>query len=517
VSLGRIPVFQQVARPQKTQIQKSSIVAAACVLLALLTAVYPVTRAFFRVEVDYNEGWNIFNAQRLVNHLPLYPVAYGWETVNYPMLWFALLAWLHHVTNDYLFTARLISLVALAGCCTLVGAIVRHLSGSRRAAILSGFLCLGLFCTNANEYVGMDDPQLLADFFFLLAFYLFLRTRRSYAAVAGVAALFVLAGNIKHNPIDFPLAILIDLAILSWRRALWFAVCGIALAAASVVLNTHFGGPYFVTEMLAPRSYSFEKLGDYVIAGLGPLLIPSLAAIVAAVLFLRNPSRRVASILCLASLVVGSLFAGGIGVSVNTFFSFMFSIAIMFGLVVADLDLGRWAWASKRLFDIPLRIYAVPIFFAWLVIPAMVAKVANPIWDLEDTAAAQRRFDHEVAILRDKPGPVVCESLLRCYFAGKPYVYDPFNATRLIDLHKLDPTPVLQALRSGAISAVQLDQSPDIRTETERFPSPMIAAIRQNYQPAHTDEDVVIYVPKPTPFPQPAKLAAQSVSFSPSK
>ena len=38
------------------------------------------------------------------------------------------------------------------------------------------------------------------------------------------------------------------------------------------------------------------------------------------------------------------------------------------------------------------------------------------------------RIQRDVAFLQAHPGPALCESLLRCAFAGKPYGYDPFNA-----------------------------------------------------------------------------------------
>jgi hypothetical protein len=485
-----------------------------CIGFVLLTAVYPVARSFFRVEVDYNEGWNIYNAQRVVAHQPLYGVPYGWETVNYPMLWFAFMAFLHRFTHEYLFTARTVSLLALAGCCILVGFIVKQLAGSGRAALLAAFLTLGIFCTNANEYVGMDDPQFFAHLFFLLGFYVFLRRRQSYAAIALSALLFVVAGNIKHNPIDFPLAVLIELFVVSRRRALWFAACGLALAAVSIPLNAHFGGPYFLTQMTAPRCYTLHKLWDGVVAGLGPMLIPTLVSAAAAVAFLRHPRCRVISILWITSLLVGSVFCGGSGVSINTFFSFFFASAILFGLVFAALDTAQKSsrWTSKRHFNLPVSSFVAPILFAWLIIPARVAHVGNPITTLRQTVADQHRFDREVALLRSQPDPDVCESLLRCYFAGKPYIYDPFNATRLIEFHKLDPTPLYAGVLQRRFSAVQLDADADSRTVSERFPTPFLAAIHQNYRPVFVDKDVIIYAPKSPKFPIPAPNARQPTS-----
>ena len=465
-----------------------------CILFAILTAVYPFARSAFRIEVGYNEGWNVYNAERVVNHLPLYPQAYGWTMVNYPILSFELMAWLHRFTHDYLYTARVVSLISLIGCCFLVGAIVRRLTKSARAAVLSGFFCLALFCTSADGYVGMDDPQLLAHFVFLLAFYLFVRRPESYIAVALSTALFVVAGSIKHNALDIPFAVLLELAVLSWRRALWFAAWGLGLAACSVAINTHVGGPFFLAELLAPRLYSYGKLWDTAVNVLGPLLIPVLASLVAGAIFLREPRRRVAGILLFSSLIVGLAFGGGIGVATNTFFSLFFAMTIVFGLIFAELDHGRWT--ARRFVRRPMASYLALTLFAWLIIPALVNHIANPVAMLRETAREKVRFDREVAFLRSNPNPALCESLLLCYFADKSYVYDPFNATRLILLHKLDPTPVVEDLRNGGYSAVQWDQPIDSVVKLERFPPEIRAALLQNYRPALTDDDVVIFVPQ---------------------
>ena len=409
----------------------------ACILFTLIAAIYPFARAAFRVEVDYNEGWNIYNAARVAHHQFIYPVAYGWQTVNYPMLSFAVMAALHHFTNDYLFTARVVSLLSLLGCCVLVGLIVYCLAGTHKpamtAAFLAGLLCLAVFCTNADPYVGMDDPQLFADFFFLLAFFLYLRDRTNLAAITVSAALFVVAGNIKHNPIDFPLTVLIDLALLNGvrgiPRALWFAFVGITLAALSIYLNIHFGGPSFVTVMLAPRSWTLHKVFGSIEDCLGRLLIPMLFATIAAATMLRDPKRRIAGTLFFAGLLVGAFFGGGLGVFINTFFTCIFAMAIVLGLVAADLLQGRYSWADHRIFKLSLRTYFVPTLFAWMIIPAIVAGIWNPIAMVRQTANSQREFDTEVAFLKQRSAPVLCESLLQCYAAGQPYVYDPFNST----------------------------------------------------------------------------------------
>ncbi len=470
----------------------SSLTMMSCAVFAAIWAIYPFARSAFRLQVGYNEGWNVYSTQRLVNHLQLYPEAYGWQTVNYPILSFALMAFLHRFTHEYLFTARFVSLVSLLACCALCGIIVRQLSGSKRAALLSACFCLGVFCTNADLYVGMDDPQLLAHAFFLGGFALYLRNRRSLAAISLTGAMFVFAGSIKHNPIDFPLAVLCDLLFLSWRRAIWFAICGIAFTALSVALNIYFGGPYFLAQMLSPRAYNFIHGFHSVTLGvLLPLIGPLAAAIAFAWTMRQDPVRRIAAFLLALSLLVGTFFAGGSGVSTNTYFSAMVALCIVLGLLLSDLEKKEWPWMSHS-----VALYIPWFTFIWLFIPAGCNGILNPVSMLRRTVERQRQFDQEVSFLKRQPSPQLCEDLLLCFYAGQPYVYDPFNATRLMHFGKLNPQLFLSRINQDAFGVIELEQhEADDTSQADRFSRSFLMAIAQHYHPVLTNPEAVFYKP----------------------
>jgi hypothetical protein len=111
------------------------------VTIALLSAVYPFARAFYRIEINYNEGWNVYNAQAARSHLLLFDRPYGWTTVNYPLVSFYLIGYLSKLGEDYLLTGRMISLVSLAASCVLVGVIVMKLTANRAAAVFAAAFC----------------------------------------------------------------------------------------------------------------------------------------------------------------------------------------------------------------------------------------------------------------------------------------------------------------------------------------------------------------------------------------
>ena len=191
---------------------------------SLATLYYPMVRTFYRFEINYNEGWNVYNTQAAMQHLPLYYPKYGWTTVNYPFLSFYIVGYVSHFIGDYLLTGRLLSLVALLVSCVLVGLIVKKLTGGWGPAVFAGAFCLGLFCSRMPSYVAMDDPQMLAHPFFLCGLWLYLAAPPSTMLIAGITSLFVLGGNIKQNLLPAPISVLSDLFITSSSKAVRFMV-----------------------------------------------------------------------------------------------------------------------------------------------------------------------------------------------------------------------------------------------------------------------------------------------------
>jgi hypothetical protein len=463
----------------------------ASVGLAIFTAIYPVIRAFYRVEITYNEGWNVYNASALANHQVLYPASYGWITVNYPILSFAIAAALHRFTHDYLFTARALSLLGTLLCGVFAGSIVRKVTGSQRAAWITGAYCIAVFCALTDFYVGQDDPQMLALAVFMGALLLYVVRRKSWIGLAGVAALFVIGGNIKHDPLAFPAAVLLDLVMLrAWRRVIWFCACGTVFAGISVWLNLHFGGPGFFLQLAAPRAFFWAKGWWEMAAVFGPLLLPFVVAVYTAAKSMRDDRMRVLSLLLFVGLGLGVVFGGGAGVSVNAQFPAMLAMAMLSGVALVRIAQGEWNWAGSK-----VQAYAPAALLVWLVVPLIVCSTWNISAELQKTAVNERLFDQDVAFLREQSGSALCESLLRCYFAGKAYKYDPFNSTRLISFGKLDDSMILEGLQQHRYGAVQLDD-PWTDAFPDRFNTRIASAIKQNYRPALVHEGADVYVPR---------------------
>ncbi|MGC9159651.1 MAG: hypothetical protein ACP5FH_11750, partial [Terracidiphilus sp.] len=425
---------------------------AICLGILLWAAIYPFGRAFLLMQINYTEGWNVYNAQKVAQHQLLYTSAYGWTSVNYPALSFYLAAWLGRFTSGSLFAARILSLAGLCLSALGAGLIVARATGSKFAALFSGMFLVAAFCAIGSGYVGMDDPQLLAQAFFLAGLYVYLRGGRRGWALELTALLFVLGGNIKHNLIEFPLAVLLDLVLASPPRALRFAAAGGCMAAASVELTSRIDGSAYMACLLAPRGYSPAHIATNLSATLLPFLLPTAAAWWTARFCRNDPRRRVLALLLYCALAVDAFFCGGKGVTIDGMFGSMIAIVLLSGVFWAEFPRLPLA---PRLRTLPVETVCA-IFFLWLAIPMMLFHNGLTVRAFERSQATARRFAVEASYLRTQPGAAICENLLLCYYAAKPYVYDPFNATRFIYLHRLDAEVIANRLRNQEYGAVQL-------------------------------------------------------------
>jgi len=495
IDAGMHPPAKSVLASYDTR--KRFLLAAVIGMFCLLTAIVPVYRAFHVLEVNYNEGWNVYLGIAASHHLPLYTAKYSWTPVVYPALSFYVMAELSKVTKDYLYTGRVVSLASLLICCILVGAITKRVTGSILPAFLSGCFCLAIFCTAGTEYVGMDDPQMFAQVFFLAGLLLYVSRDPDAVCLGGAAFLFVLGGTIKHSPVYFPLAVFLDLCLVSGRRALQFLAYGLFFLGAAIAFNIRVGGPFFIANILMPRSYSLPLAIDHFLSMYGRLQLPLAAAAIAATRFRGNAALRAISIWFVVSLVIGGAYAGTAGVSNNAFFGNFLSMSVLIGVLISfararsSESAPRMAWLEAVL---PV------VLFGSLLFPLQASVgVVRPSEKLHEIQLQQARFKTQVRILQDQPGPALCNSLLRCYLAGKPYILSPFDSANLVRRGKLDGGEIVGKIQRGEYGAIQLDRPLEFYPRplilSERTPRVVLDAIGKYYVPILEDPDCAIYVP----------------------
>lgn len=160
---------------------------------------------------------------------------------------------------------------------------------------------MAVFCIGGTEYIGYDDPQMLAQVFFLCGFLVYIidiSGSPRFSRLALAVSLFIVGGNVKHSLLEFPLAVLIDLALANRKRALQYLLVAFPLLAVSIYAGTVVGGPSFVANILTPRVFSFFKaFTQFMEYGFGPASLAMIAAAIWSVGAWKQRRLRVLAIL----------------------------------------------------------------------------------------------------------------------------------------------------------------------------------------------------------------------------
>lgn len=477
------------------------VVVTLTVLAAALFA-YPCLRLGYGYEIDYNEGWNAYH--QLAAMAGLSPYADGGALFfnNYPPLSFYLIGLAGLVVGDPVLAGRLLSVAAVAVIAACCAKTTRAAGGDRFDAMLAAVTCLGLFSAFATDYVGIDDPQLLAQALLCCGFALYVSGSATPGRMSGVAALFAAGLLIKHNVLALPLVVGVHAL---WRapmagRAAFFGG-GLVLAAIAAMAIQLAYGPVFFQQLLAPRTYDVGRGFLLTMDVLGRL--QSVLAVVGLFLLLRHRdavSRMVAAYLALG-LAFGMGFAGGSGVDINIFFDAMIALALGTGLAATHLRREAKAVPNAAALFAVLANAGVVLFA-----PQALGRFAvDALGELE---LRQRLFAEDVAYLRSIPGPALCESMLLCHRAGKPMWVDPYNSLQATLTGRLPPDAVTGLIRDRLAAVAQistprehpLDEAPGLQVMPQRFANfgdPVYDALDASYRVERVGLSGRFYRPNP--------------------
>ena len=428
-----------------------------CLMAATVFALFwfPVKRSFANVEVNYNEGWNAYRAAMVEKGIPLYgkpPEGFGTGTA-YPPLSFHVIGSLGTAAT-FTFVGRWISLISLIATGIFVALIVRHEGGSRQIAIFSFLLYeIGIALLRPDR-ISMNDPQLLGEALSAGGLYFYARNSKSNRFLVISALFFCLAGFTKHNLIAFPAAVAVDLLFRSVRAfAVWAGAMLVSaglLTAATLLID----GRYFPTHLLGGgggRAYSYwlgwSSYHHYV------LIFQSLLVVAAAWSIWAFRSHRVFALALVFSHALAFLLAGGFGVDLNIFFNALAATAIACGVALSDFS---FAGVDSRP---PVLNSVVALMFALFFISVVVFVPGQLRRDRERARALpaqESEFRSSVDFVKARPGPALCESLLLCYEADKPFEYEPFSVRDQVKTGRIRENDVLQLLRTHHFETVQI-------------------------------------------------------------
>lgn len=456
------------------------LVGLACALLY-----WPLTALFAQIPLSYNEGWNAIHSLRLRTGGPLYPPVNASIFINYPPLSFYLTAPLASLIGDDLFAGRILALAALAITTLNVGLAAGRLGASLEIAIATA---LAFFCFVAlyfTDYVAVDDPQWLAHAFQSTGLVVLLGGRRDWRAMLVVAALMVGGGLVKHNVLALPIAVTLWLAFEDRRALLRWLVAAAAIGVTALLLCLGLYGSAFIDQVIrSARTFTTDVL-VLVLRMQGPHLVTFIiVAAIGAWLSRRIPLGLFIGIYVITALVVGILLMTGSGVIYNTLFDLVIAMLLGCALLLTHLA-ARSTTDRSRAIAIALAVVLLAIRFVMLSSSAMSA-YASVATDLEREAQWKATIER----IRAEPGPVACETLALCYWAGRNSEIEFFNFGQRVLLDPGFGDTFAQQIEHGEIGLIQRE----LTGGAKRLPPDLEAIIDTHYR-LETNSPTALYVP----------------------
>lgn len=433
------------------------------------------------LPLDPNEGWNAYHAASAMAGAPLYPGPSSFMVNNYPPLSFYLVGALGRIVGDNIFVGRMVSLLSLCAVAFGIYSVARHMGCKRLEAAFAPLLfAAGMLAF--TDYVGMDDPQMLAHAIAVAGFVVLLREPRPATRIAAAAMFFVLAFFVKHNVIVMPVAATAWLALHDRRSALRLAGFGIAFALIGLALFRLTYGINLLTVLHSARTFTLENFREGLWNWLHWSLVPLGGLVI--LTFTRETDRyvRLCAIYAAFGIILGLCFMGGAGVDANVLFDADIALALGTALLLDRLEDAKWRAAAAVAFTLPL------FFAGWM--------NAGDDWRSVDAWLHPRRDEatlaqKDIAFLETRSGPALCEMQSFCYWAHKSASVDVFNVGEQFDTGVRSDESLAQQIEAHRFAAIQFDpDSPYSLGENVHN------AVAHAYRLDHEDDFGDFYVPR---------------------
>lgn len=457
--------------------------AAALVLGAVAALLLTANLAMLPVMVPRspNEGWNAFHALHAMQGAGLYPSLHSLLFNNYPPLSYFLTGPLGLVLGDQIIAGRVISLLATLGVALALYRAARLLDCSAAQGALAAMMFL-VSPWVLTKIGGIDDPQLLGNFLDALGLVVLLRRQPNGRADIGhvvlAAACFSAALFIKLLFVDLPLAVLIWLALTERRSALVLAVsCAVfgigGLLASNLLLHVDL-----LANVLSARVF----LPGQMLAHPGQWLVTGALPLVASLYLLRLRGDRgalLAGLYALAAVPLTLFFSGGEGVSAGP--TFDLSMAVALGSAVFLSRRQGHAWLVGIATALTAAVGLASFFGLWSSSPSSFVVFRE-----------RPQVHADIERVMDAQGPVLCEMLALCYWAGRAPQVDAFGLSEAFKRHTRNEGELIGRLDARYYGLVQLTP----RSSFAYSPA-IMAALGRDYRLAHQDSQGSFYLPRP--------------------
>ncbi len=277
----------------------------------------------------------------------------------------------------------------------------------------------GLMLT--TDYVGMDDPQLLGHAVAMGGLLLALREPRTPRLMVASALVFVLAFFVKHNLVVLPAALALWLLLADRRHAVTFIASGLVFLLIGLGLFKQAFGFSLLSQIDSARVLCAGRIsGAASRNGCPGAPVPLCGAALLFAIARHDRHAMFCVIYAVFAVVAGAYLLGGAGVDSNALFDADIALALCAGAADEPAAISARGGCAAAL---ALSPYRSPSACCALVDAAGATPISGCIqWPQERGVAAG-----EIALIRAADGPVLCEMLSLCYWAGKPAEADVFN------------------------------------------------------------------------------------------
>lgn len=427
-------------------------------VIVLLSIIPYLIRIGYNFEINYNEGFNVFNSVKVESGGVLYDSKENvYRTVNYPPLSFYIIGYINNIVGNPLIVGRSISLLSLFLISICVAVAVIKLGGAVYDAVFTGIFCIALFTTYASSYVGMNDPQILGHLFEMAGLLLYLDSRSKNVNIFLVALLFSLGIFTKHNLIALPIAVAFDLFYQSRRDFIKYIIYCLTIGLFFVCIVSVISGYDFINEVFlveSSRIYSIRKMIFKTTDLVYYFQIPFLVTLLLILYNFREINFRIISIYYLLSLAIGIYFSGASGININIFFDLFISMAISSGMMLC-----YYRKHIINMFNYSKIIYLfLPIILFFGILIKLPENIITTYNGYSLFIEKERKYQEDALFLKTQPDPVLCESILLCYFGNKKYEYDSFWIRQSILSGKINEEKILSLIENGYFSIVQTNK-----------------------------------------------------------
>jgi len=454
------------------------IVVMLLIMVALLVLVRPLVSIPFMIPKDYNEGYYALWALRVFSEEPLYATPTSLISNGYTPVWYYVIMGFGAILGDIIIAGRILAFLSFIGVAIAISFVVHSISKSAYAALFSGILFVGYMAAHHPNYIGMNDPQWLGNAIMMLGFSLFLVRHETYRHLLAVVVIMAAAGMTKHILIPLPLAITIWLFLENRRHFYMWLLSGMAVIFGCLgVLYVAYGSNFFDNILTHNQvNYSYVTVLYHIRTWLLPL-VPLLGALIIYVLI--EPASRYKRLLLIYTSVAcawGFLLSGGSGMDMNHIYDFIIALVIIAGLTLHRLGARlQEIWPRIGVESTSAIILSLGLLIA---LPSKAVEARRAYSDLERRAS---RVAEDIRHLAAQEGPVLCETMALCYWAGKSFDADILVLSRKLKSSALSESEFKQLIDDHHFKVIQLHEGGPGGT-TSRLPMTANAYILEKYE-----------------------------------